>query len=302
MKLEEIKIGNTPIMELKQVEQQLNLSAHIYGKIEAKNPFGSVKDRVAYQMIKGKMEKGLLDQDTTLIEPTSGNTGIAIAAIANLLGNRCLIVMPDSMSVERRELIASYNAELVLTPGSEGMSGAINKAKELNQEIKNSVILSQFDNPDNPKAHYLTTGKEIWERMDGKVDIFIAGIGTGGTISGAGKYLKEKNKDIKIIGVEPLSSPVLTQGIKGKHKIQGIGAGFIPENLDTSIYDEVIAISDEDAYKYARMVNEGKELTIGISAGAALAASVIVANRSENKGKNIVAIFPDDASKYKSVL
>ena len=182
------------------------------------------------------------------------------------------------------------------------MSGEINKAKQLNQEIKNSVILSQFDNPDNPKAHYLTTGKEIWERMDGKVDIFIAGIGTGGTISGAGKYLKEKNKDIKIIGVEPLSSPVLTQGIKGKHKIQGIGAGFIPENLDTSIYDEVIAISDEDAYKYARMVNEGKELTIGISAGAALAASVIVANRSENKGKNIVAIFPDDASKYKSVL
>ena len=304
MKIEEIKnkIGKTPLIQLKAIEEAYDLKAHLFAKIESKNPFGSVKVRIAYQMIMGKIEEGVLNQDTTLIEPTSGNTGIAIAAIANMIGNRCIIVMPDSMSIERRQLIASYGAELVLTPGANGMPGSIEKARELNNEIKNSVILSQFDNPDNPKAHYLTTGPEIYEQTNGNVDIFIAGIGTGGTISGTGKYLREKNPNVQIIGVEPATSPVLTKGEKGKHMIQGIGAGFIPKNLDTSIYNEVIAISNEDAFKYAKMINAEGTITIGISSGAALAAAIEVASREENKEKNIVIIFPDDATKYQSVL
>ncbi|MCR5786658.1 MAG: cysteine synthase A [Acholeplasmatales bacterium] len=291
-------IGNTPLLEPTRIEERYNLGAKILVKIEALNPAGSVKDRVARQMIKDAMEQGKIDKDTTLIEPTSGNTGIGIAAIAAMYGLKAIIVMPDSMSVERRNLMKAYGANVVLTPGSQGMKGAISKANELNKEINNSLILGQFDNVSNPKAHYLTTGPEIWKDTDGNIDIFIAGIGTGGTISGVGKYLKEQNSQIKAIGVEPASSPFITKGIAGPHKIQGIGAGFIPSILDTDICDEVLRVENDDAMSVAREIARYEGMLVGISSGAALSAAIEVAKRPENKGKTIVVLLPDSGDRY----
>ena len=292
-------IGHTPLVELTGYEKKYNIPAEIVAKVELFNPAGSIKDRIAAAMLEDAEEKGILNKDTVIIEPTSGNTGVALAAFAAARGYRIIITMPETMSIERRRLMAAYGAELVLTPGPK-MVDAIAKAKELAREIPNSFIPGQFTNPANPRKHYATTGPEIWADAEGKVDIFIAGIGTGGTLSGAGKYLKEQNPDIQIIGLEPTDSPVLTQGHPGVHKIQGIGAGFVPDTLDTKIYDEVIAVKNEDAFRVGREIARTDGILVGISSGAALWAAEQVASRPENKGKRIVVIFPDTGERYLS--
>lgn len=293
-------IGNTPLVELTNYEKNNDLQATILGKVELFNPAGSVKDRIAKAMIDAAVAAGKINDDTVLIEPTSGNTGIGLAAIAAARGNRIIITMPETMSVERRNLMKAYGAELVLTEGAKGMKGAIAKAQELSEEIENSFIPSQFTNPANPAIHEATTGPEIWADTDGKVDILVAGVGTGGTISGAGRFLKSKNPGISVVAVEPAGSPVLSEGHAGSHKIQGIGAGFVPETLDTSIYDEVIAITDEEAFAAGRELAGKDGLLVGISSGAAVAAATKLAQRPENKGKTIVVILPDTGERYLS--
>ena len=292
-------IGNTPLVELTGYEKKHNIPAQILAKVEFFNPAGSVKDRIAAAMLEDAEEKGLINQDTVIIEPTSGNTGVALAAFAAARGYRLIITMPETMSVERRRLMTAYGAELVLTPGPK-MVDAIAKADELAKEIPNSFIPGQFTNPANPKKHYSTTGPEIWKDTDGNVDIFIAGIGTGGTLSGVGKYLREKNPNVQIIGIEPEDSPVLTQGRAGVHKIQGIGAGFIPDTLDTKIYDEVIPVKNEDAFQAGREVAKTDGILVGISSGAAIWTAQQVAARPENKGKRIVILLPDTGERYLS--
>lgn len=293
-------VGNTPLLELKNTEMTEGLSSRLFAKLESFNPAGSVKDRVALYMIKDAEKSGKLKKGGVIIEPTSGNTGIGLAAIGASKGYKVVIVMPDSMSVERRRLIASYGAELVLTDGALGMKGAIEKAEELSNTIPNSIIAGQFVNPSNPKAHYETTAREIYEDLDGKVDIFVAGVGTGGTITGIGRYLKEKNPSVKIVAVEPENSPVLSKGLSGKHGLQGIGAGFIPKVLDTKVYDEVITVKEEDAYKTGRSLAKKEGVLIGISSGAALFAAKTLAKREENKGKNVVVLLPDTGDRYLS--
>lgn len=293
-------VGKTPLVELVNYNEQNNLSATIVAKIEGFNPAGSVKDRIAKAIIEDYEARGILKKGATIIEPTSGNTGIGLAAIAAAKGYRLIITLPETMSVERRNLIKAYGAELVLTEGAKGMKGAIARAKELNEEIPNSIIAGQFVNPANPKAHYDTTGPEIWEDTDGNVDIFVAGVGTGGTISGVGKYLKEKNPNIKIVAVEPATSAVLSTGVAGPHKIQGIGAGFVPDTLDTTIYDEIIAVPNEEAFKTGASVVKSDGVFVGISSGAALYAATILAKREENKGKRIVVLLPDNGDRYLS--
>lgn len=293
-------IGGTPLLELTQFEKDYQLEATMLAKLEYFNPAGSVKDRVAKSILDDAEQSGKLKPGGTIIEPTSGNTGIGLAAVAAARGYKLIITMPETMSVERRMLMKAYGAELVLTDGKKGMSGAIEKADELHREIPGSLIAGQFTNPANPKAHFETTGPEIYEDTDGKVDIFVAGVGTGGTVSGVGKYLKSKNPDIKVVAVEPATSPVLTKGKSGAHGIQGIGAGFVPDTLDTSVYDEVIAVEDADAYKFSRAVTASDGLLVGISAGAALCAGVQLARRPENKGKTIVVLLPDSGERYLS--
>ena len=293
-------IGNTPLVELTNIEKQYSLKAKLYAKVEYFNPTGSVKDRIALSMINDAFNKGLINENSVLIEPTSGNTGIGIAALCAMKNIKCILVMPESMSIERRKLLSIYGAKLVLTEAKEGMGGSIKKAKELEKTIPNAIILGQFDNEANPRIHYLTTGKEIYNDLNGKVDLFIAGIGTGGTISGTGKYLKEKIEDVKIIGVEPLSSPVISQNKKGSHKIQGIGAGFIPSTLDLSIIDKVETCSDEDAFKFARIVPSIEGMLVGISSGASLKVAIDYAKKDENANKNIVVLFPDSGDRYLS--
>ena len=293
-------IGNTPLVELTHIEKELNLKAKIIAKLEMFNPAGSVKDRVALAMINDAEARGVLNKDSVIIEPTSGNTGIGLASVAATRGYKLIIVMPDSMSVERRQIMKAYGAELVLSPGAKGMSGAIELAEQLAKDTPNSFIAGQFVNPANIAAHYTTTGPEIYSATDGKVDIFVAGVGTGGTITGTGKYLKEQNSAIKVIAVEPATSPVLSEGRKGSHGIQGIGAGFVPEILDTGIYDEVMPITDEDAFKYGRMMGKKEGVLVGISSGAALAAAVKLAEREENAGKQIVVLMPDTGDRYLS--
>lgn len=293
-------IGNAPLVELTNYENNHGLDARLIAKVEYFEPAGSIKDRIAKAMIDEAAANGLLDADTVIIEPTSGNTGIGLAAIAAARGNRIIIVMPDTMSVERRKLMRAYGAELVLTPGVEGMKGAIAKAEELAAEIPNSFIPSQFANPANPAIHYRTTGPEIWRDTDGEVDILVAGVGTGGTISGTGAYLKEQNPDVQVVAVEPADSPVLSEGRSGPHGIQGIGAGFVPETLDTSVYDEVIAITNEEAFEAGRELAAHDGLLVGISSGAAVAAAAKLAQHPENAGKNIVVILPDTGERYLS--
>ena len=293
-------IGRTPLVELTHLEKEYGLEANLLVKLEYFNPSGSVKDRIAREMIETAEKEGKLKEGSTIIEPTSGNTGIGLAAIAAAKGYRLIIVLPETMTIERRNIIKAYGAELVLTEGAKGMKGAIAKANELASEIPDSFIPGQFVNPANPEAHYRTTGPEIWEDTDGNVDIFVAGVGTGGTVSGTGKYLKEKKKDVKIVAVEPASSPVISTGQAGPHKIQGIGAGFIPDTLDTNIYDEVIAVKDDDAFNYSKAIAGKEGILVGISSGAALAAAVELAKRPENKGKNIVALLPDSGDRYYS--
>ena len=293
-------IGNTPLVELTNFEKNHNLDATILGKVELFNPAGSVKDRIAKAMIDEAVKAGRVNDDTVLIEPTSGNTGIGLAAIAAARGNRLIITMPETMSIERRNLMKAYGAEVVLTDGSKGMKGAIAKAQELAGEIPNSFIPSQFTNPANPSIHEATTGPEIWRDTEGKVDILVAGVGTGGTVTGTGRYLKSQNPDVKVVAVEPAGSPVLSEGHAGAHKIQGIGAGFIPDTLDTSVYDEVIAVADEDAFETGRELAAKEGLLVGISSGAAVWAAGQLAQRPENKGKTIVAILPDTGERYLS--
>ena len=293
-------VGNTPLMELTNYEKENNLDAAILAKIEFFNPAGSVKDRIAKAMIESAEEKGILKEGSTIIEPTSGNTGIGLASIAAAKGYKAILTMPETMSIERRKLLKAYGAEIVLTDGAKGMKGAIAKAEELQKEIKDSFIPSQFENGENPKMHYNTTGPEIYKDTDGKVDYFVAGVGTGGTLSGVGKYLKEKNPEVKIIAVEPTASPVISGGNPGPHKIQGIGAGFIPGTLDTDIYDEIIKIENEDAFEAARKVAKSDGILVGISSGAALKAATIIALREENKDKNIVVLLPDTGERYLS--
>jgi cysteine synthase len=293
-------VGHTPLLEVSNFKNEEHLEANIFAKLEYFNPAGSIKDRIALNMILTAEKEGKLKKGSTIIEPTSGNTGIGLASIGRSRGYKVIIVMPETMSVERRRLIAAYGAELVLTEGSKGMKGAIAKANELKESISNSFIPGQFENPVNPETHYKTTGPEIYEDLNGKVDILIAGIGTGGTISGIGKYLKEKNKDVKIIGIEPSSSPVISKGVAGAHKIQGIGAGFIPDTLNTSIYDEIITIDNDDAFTYGKKFAHAEGILVGISSGAALKGASIVASRKENKGKNIVVILPDTGDRYLS--
>lgn len=294
-------IGNTPILKLNRYTEAVGVKdATILAKLEYLNPAGSVKDRVALAMIQDAENKGLLKEGATIIEPTSGNTGIGLAAVATARGYRTIITLPDTMSVERRNLLKAYGAELVLTEGAKGMKGAIEKAEALKNEIADSIVLGQFVNPANPAAHKATTGPEIWKQTDGAVDIFIAGVGTGGTISGVGAYLKEQNPDIQVIAVEPATSAVLSTGKAGAHKIQGIGAGFIPDTLDTSIYDEIIPIENEDAFIEGKKFAVTEGVLVGISSGAALKAATIVANREENKGKNIVVLLPDSGDRYLS--
>ncbi len=291
-------IGGTPLVELTNYEKNNNLEAVIVGKVESFNPAGSVKDRVAKAMIDDALASGKIDADTVLIEPTSGNTGIGLAAIAAARGMRLIIAMPETMSVERRNLMKAYGAELVLTDGALGMKGAIARAEQLAAEIPNSFIVGQFTNPANPAVHEATTGPEIWEATGGDVDIFVAGVGTGGTVSGAGAYLKRMNPDVQVVAVEPAASPVLSEGRAGAHKIQGIGAGFVPDTLDTAVYDEVITVADEDAFAVGRELAAKEGLLVGISSGAAVAAATQLARRPENKGKTIVVILPDTGERY----
>ena len=293
-------IGQTPLVRLNNLIKKEGLEADVLAKLEYFNPAGSVKDRIAKEMILDAMEKGLINENTTLIEPTSGNTGIGLSAVATSLNLKIIITMPETMSVERRNLMKAYGAELVLTPGSEGMKGAIAKAKELASQIENSFIPGQFENPANPQAHYKTTGPEIYSQTEGKVDIFVAGVGTGGTISGIGKYLKEQNPNVKVVAVEPASSPVLSTGKGGAHKIQGIGAGFVPDTLDTKIYDEIITVENEDAFASGKEVAKTEGILIGISSGAAIQAAKELAKREENKGKTIVVLLPDGGDRYLS--
>lgn len=292
--------GETPLLELRRISSEFKLEAKILAKLECFNPAGSIKDRIAMAMIDDAEQKGLLKKNSVIIEPTSGNTGIGLACIASARGYKTIIVMPETMSIERRQLIKAYGAEIVLSEGSKGMKGAIEKANELANQYTDSFIPSQFNNPANPKAHRLSTGPEIWEDTEGTVDIFVAGVGTGGTITGVGEYLKSKNKNIKVIAVEPSASPVLSEGKSGSHTIQGIGAGFIPAVLNTKIYDEVIKITNEDAFKFGRLLCAREGVFAGISSGAALAAAVQIALLSENSGKTIVTIFPDSGSRYLS--
>ena len=293
-------IGQTPLLELVNYEREHSLEATLVAKVEMVNPAGSIKDRVALAMIQDAEERGLIDDQTVFIEPTSGNTGIGLAALAAARGNRMIITMPETMSVERRNLMKAYGAEVVLTDGSKGMTGAIEKADELARSIDNSIIPGQFTNPANPAAHEATTGPEIWEATNGTVDIFVAGVGTGGTLTGAGRYLKSKNPDIQVVAVEPQGSPVLSEGHSGPHGLQGIGAGFVPATLDTTVYDEVITIENEEAYEAGRELASKEGLLVGISSGAAVAAARKIAERSENAGKLIVVILPDSGERYLS--
>ena len=293
-------IGNTPLLELSHIEKSEGVGARVFAKLEYFNPAGSVKDRTGKAMLDDAEEKGLLKPTTTIIEPTSGNTGIGLASVAAARGYRIIIVMPETMSVERRKLMKAYGAELVLTEGSKGMKGAIAKAEELHAEIEDSFIPSQFTNPANPAIHKVTTGPEIWEQLDGKVDAFVAGVGTGGTITGVGAFLKEKNPDIKVFAVEPQDSPVLSEGRSGAHNIQGIGAGFVPEVLDTKVYDEVIPVSNDDAFATGRRIGKEEGVLVGISSGAAAFAALKVASRPEFAGKNVVVLLPDSGDRYLS--
>mgnify|MGYP000255999928 CR=1 FL=1 len=293
-------IGKTPLLEVKKIEKAKQLDAKILVKLELFNPAGSAKDRIAKAMVDDAEQKGLLKEGSVIIEPTSGNTGIGLSAIAAARGYRIIIVMPETMSVERRNLMKAYGAELVLTEGAKGMKGAIAKAEELAKEIPNSFIPSQFTNPANPAVHEKTTGVEIYNDTDGNVDIFVAGVGTGGTVSGVGKYLKSKNPNVKVVAVEPAGSPVLSKGVSGSHKIQGIGAGFVPETLDTKIYDEIITVENEDAFETGRLIARTEGVLVGISSGAALWAAIQLAKRPENKGKTIVALLPDTGERYLS--
>ena len=293
-------VGNTPIVELRHVEEEFGLRCHLYAKVEYFNPTGSVKDRAALYMVKDAEEKGLLNDDSVIIEPTSGNTGIGLASIAAMKGYRCILTMPSSMSIERRKLLKAYGAEIELTDAALGMKGAIARAKELAEQIPHSIILGQFTNPANVQAHYETTGPEIFRDLNGEVDVFVAGIGTGGTISGVGEFLKENIENVKIVGVEPESSAVISGNPSGPHKIQGIGAGFIPEILDLDIIDEMSPISNEDAFKFARLVSNLEGLLVGISSGAALAAAVKEAQKEESEDKNIVVLLPDSGDRYLS--
>ena len=294
-------IGETPVVEISRYSKAAGVDGvNLIAKLEYLNPAGSVKDRVALSMIEDAEAKGILKPGATIIEPTSGNTGIGLAAVAAAKGYKAILTLPDTMSVERRNLLKAYGAELVLTEGSKGMKGAIAKAEELEKEIEGAVILGQFANPANPAVHKRTTGPEIYRQLDGKVDIFVAGVGTGGTISGVGEYLKEQNKDIKVVAVEPASSPVLSTGTAGAHKIQGIGAGFVPDTLNTEIYDEIITIENEDAFEEGRRFAVSEGVLVGISSGAALKAATILAERPENKGKNIVVLLPDSGDRYLS--
>lgn len=293
-------IGGTPLLELTHIEREEGLEARILGKLEYFNPAGSVKDRIAKAMIDDAEKKGLLKPDSVIIEPTSGNTGIGLASVAAARGYRIIIVMPETMSVERRKLMKAYGAELVLTEGAKGMKGAIEKANELAKEIPNSFIPGQFINPANPAVHKATTGPEIWNDTDGKVDIFVAGVGTGGTITGTGEYLKSQNPNVKVVAVEPASSPMLSKGTAGSHKIQGIGAGFVPDVLDTKVYDEVIAVENEDAFTTGRLIGRKEGVLVGISSGAAVWAAVQLAKRPENRGKTIVVLLPDTGDRYLS--
>ena len=293
-------IGRTPLLELTHLEQEYGLKAKLYAKLEYFNPAGSVKDRVAKMMLDDAEKEGKLTKDSVIIEPTSGNTGIGLASVAAARGYRIIIVMPDTMSVERRQLMKAYGAELVLSEGAKGMKGAIAKANELAEEIPNSFIPGQFVNPSNPKAHYETTGPEIWEDTEGKVDYFVAGVGTGGTVTGVGKYLKEKNPAVEVVAVEPATSAVLSTGVAGAHKIQGIGAGFVPEILDTTIYDEIIPVANEDAFALGKKIGTSEGVLVGISSGAAVWAALEVAKRPENEGRNIVVLLPDTGDRYLS--
>lgn len=293
-------IGNTPILELKRTREKLGLLGNVYAKLEFFNPAGSIKDRVANEMIAAAERSGQLKKGGTIIEPTSGNTGIGLACIAAAKGYKAILVMPESMSIERRKLISAYGAEIVLTPASLGMSGSIQKAKELKEQIPGSIIAGQFENPSNPMAHFNTTGPEIWKQTDGKIDVFVSAVGTGGTITGTGRYLKQMNKNIKVVAVEPMASPVLSGGKAGPHKIQGIGAGFVPDVLDTDIYDEIICVSNEDAMETARNLPAVEGVLVGISSGAALFAAFLLAKKEEYKDKNIVVILPDTGERYLS--
>lgn len=293
-------VGKTPLVELKRIEEKEGLQAKLIAKVESFNPAGSVKDRIAKAMIEYAEAKGLLKEGSVIIEPTSGNTGIGLAAAATVKGYRMILTMPETMSVERRNIVKAYGAEVVLTDGTKGMKGAIEKADELAKEIPNSFIAGQFVNPANPATHKKTTGPEIWEDTDGEVDIFVAGVGTGGTITGTGEYLKEKKPEVKIVAVEPASSPVLSEGVSGPHKIQGIGAGFVPETLNTSIYDEIIKVENEDAFETGKYLAAEEAILAGISSGAALYAAIQLAKREENKGKTIVVLLPDNGDRYYS--
>ncbi len=293
-------IGNTPLLELSNIEKNLDLKAKVLVKLEYFNPAGSVKDRIAKAMLDDAEAAGKLNKDSVIIEPTSGNTGVGLASVAAARGYRLIITMPETMSVERRLLMKAYGAELVLTDGAKGMKGAIAKAEELTAEIPNSFIAGQFTNPANPQAHIKTTGPEIWNDTEGKVDVFVAGVGTGGTVTGVGKYLKSQNPDVKVVAVEPASSPVLSKGTAGAHKIQGIGAGFVPDTLDTSVYDEVIAVENDDAFETGRLVGHSEGVLVGISSGAAVWAAIGLAKRPENEGKTIVALLADTGERYLS--
>ena len=293
-------IGRTPLVEVEKIEKRFKLQARLLVKLDGYNPAGSAKDRIAYQMIQDAEEAGRLKEGSVIIEPTSGNTGIGLATIGASKGYRVILIMPETMSVERRNLLKAYGAEIVLTDGALGMKGAIAKAEELAEEIEDSFIAGQFINPSNPKVHRLTTGPEIWEDTDGDVDIFIAGVGTGGTVTGVGEYLKSKKEDVQVIAIEPATSPMLSRGQAGPHKIQGIGAGFVPEVLNTDIYDEIIPVENEDAFDYGKVIALEEGILVGISSGAALYAAIQVAKRKENKGKTIVALLPDNGDRYYS--